>query len=136
MIDSVLIADMVLINAISWYTLYSTGTSLTVAVSFQIVLMYLPLICFAAIGAFLFLQKRGIISKHFSFEGTEEGRSSGKSKNSTSQKKTTKHQEDNSRDDDLFSRAAEQNHPPLFLSGSEAGFELRSLETTLTTEVQ
>ena len=141
MIDSTLFATMAIINAISWYTLYDKTTRARVAFGFQIVLMYLPLVCFAGVGVLLLLQKCGVLSERVSFPSGEENEPS-MTDNATSsiaiRKRGRKRQEEEVRDadDDLFSRAAEQNRPPLVLTESEGGFELQSLENTLTTDVK
>ena len=128
MIDSLLFANMAIINAITWSTFYNTSN---VAIGFQVILMYLPLICFAGVGIILLLQKYGLLSKRIKFIENDTSVPEPKNYNQRREKK-----EENDGDDDLFSRAAEQNHPPLFLNASEAGFELQSKENTLTTDVK
>ena len=126
-IDTLLFANMAIINAIAWFTFYWTSK---VAIAFQIVLMYFPFVCFAIFGILMLLQRLGI---HVHWPNISEEESSVARAHRNSNKQRRKEQ-DNDADDDLFSRAAEQNCPPLVLTGSEAGFELRSQEATLTTE--
>ena len=126
-INSLLFANMAIINAIAWFTFYWTSK---VAIAFQVVLMYFPFVCFAILGILMLLQRLGI-HVHSPNKSEKESSVARAHRNSNIQRRK---EQDNDADDDLFSRAAEQNCPPLVLTGSEAGFELRSQEPTLTTE--
>ena len=90
--------------------------------------MYMPLVCLAVMMVFWFLQKTGILKKEYIIcvphleeePNTSDGYG-------TATHKSSKKINDN--DDEFFARAAELNSPPLRLTGSEAGFELRNQET-------
>ena len=133
-IDAVMLANMTIINALSWYISVSTATNevKTAALTFKFILMYLPLLCVAAVIVFLVLRKFGIVSKEIHFPNSEEnGTDTGRAV--TVQRMTSKQKEETQADEELFSRAAELNTPPLVLTGSETGFKLQFRETTKTT---
>ena len=122
-IDFVLFADMAVVNAISWYVLFHSVEASKVAISFQLVLMYLPLVCLAGIGVFLLLQKCGLVSETnivLCLLSNKEDEPSGV----IGTREIARKQENKLNDDDLFLRGEEANHP---------GFELQTQETTLTT---
>ena len=134
-IDIVMFANMSIINALSWYTSVAPFGSqgIEVVTAIRLILMYIPLVCLAAMVVLWFLRKSGIIQeKHqmclprFEDEiSTVDNNSYGTTFRKTSQRLNV----DKHADDELFARAAEVNHPPLVLNLSREGYELQSQET-------
>lgn len=134
-IDSLLFADMAVVNIISWYALYNSSNLAEILISFQLLLMYIPIICFAVVGLLFYLKKRGVLSEKCLPQLLMKWVKRPPKTVDPLPKinKTSTKCEDG--DEDLFSRAADLNHPPLVLTRSETGFQLLSQENTQTTEV-
>ena len=133
-IDIVMLANMAIINALTWY-IFSTSLesrankAIKAAVSIKIVLMYLPLLSLAVIVILRLLRRYGVIVKQIHFLSYDEGEPNAVDSHNLSIRKTSKRREESCADEDLFERAAKPNCSPLILTGGEAGFELRADET-------
>ena len=130
-IDVMMLANMSIINALTWYTFGTlfdgrASRAVEVAVSFKIILMYLP---FVSLAVLWLLRRHGVIPKLVPFLSSEEGKPSAVDSYNLPGRKMMIQKQDACVDEDLFVRAAELNSPPLILTSSEAGFKLRSEET-------
>ena len=139
-IDAVMLANMSIINALSWYTSVASFDSqdIEVVTAIRLILMYMPLVCLAAMVILWCLRKSGIIQeKHLVFLPYFRTESNGSKNYPYGTVKTSqKVNEDKYGDDDLFARAAEVNCPPLILTNSGEGFELQSQESNSTQTTQ
>ena len=136
-IDVLMLADMAIINALTWY-IYAVSsdsrardsTSTQVATSVKLLLIYLPLLYMVAVPILRLLRKFGLSQKYLPFLKNSENKPSANDSDQTAKaKKMTKgKREESCVDEDLFARAAELNSPPLTLSSCGDGFML-SLET-------
>ena len=139
-IDAVMLANMSIINALSWYTSVASFDSqdIEVVTAIRLILMYMPLVCLAAMVVLWCLRKSGIIQeKHLLFLPYFKNEPNGSKKYPYSTVKTSqKVNADKYGDDDLFARAAEVNCPPLILTNSGEGFELQSQESNSTQTTQ
>ena len=127
-IDILMLANMSIINALSWYTSVFESQGIEFVTAIRLILMYMPLVCLVVMMVLWFLQKTGIIEKKHITHLEEEPNTS--DSYGTATRKMSKKINDNEyNDDEFFARAAELNSPPLILTGSEAGFELRNKET-------
>ena len=138
-IDVVMLANMSIINALTWYifgTLFDGRASQAreVAVSIKIILMYLPLLSLAALFMLRLLSRNGLIPKQLHFLSSEEGESSALDCNNRSSKKISMKRQDCCADKDLFERAAELNSQPFIPTSSEVGFELQTVGENTDTE--
>ena len=137
MVDVVMLANIAIINALSWYISVSGNSQAReAAVAVKLIFMYLPIFCVGVTITFMLLQKLGIWQEQVWFHSNEEEerRSVDTAIPRTTQRRITmKERHDMCADEDLFSRAAEPNTPSLVLSGREAGFELQATETTIIT---
>ena len=136
MIDSVMFANLAIINALSWYN-STESEELVYITAIKLLLMYLPLVCLAALFVFWLLHKHGILTKILTTLKYEPGAAKNHTPNTVVGDVTPKQQQSICTDDDLFSRAAELNHiPPLTLTGSETETKLQTTETTLNTDTK
>ena len=128
-IDTVMVANLAVINLLSWYISIITsegGGLVVVAVAIKLVLMYAPLIVVVIFSIIYILRRCGVTSDDLRCRTIQEGDDVVSSH--TSSKRCTVSA---TADEDLFSRAAEHNTSSYILTSSETGFELK--ETSETT---
>ena len=136
-IDVLMLADMAIINALTWYIYAASSdsrardsTSTQAATSVKLLLIYLPLLYMVAVPILRLLRKFGLLQKYLPFLKNNENKPSADDSDQTAKaKKMTKgKRKESCVDEDLFARAAELNSLPLTLSSCGDGFML-SLET-------
>ena len=132
MFDVMMLANLSIINAFTWYISVasfdsSAGQAIGVAIVFKLLLMYLPLVCLAVLMILWLLQKRGILPEWMRSLNSEEDATEN---NISLQGMTVQQRQDTRADEDLFDRAAEPNSPRLDLTGDGAGFVLQNKETS------
>ena len=137
-IDSVMLADMALINLLSWHisivSLEKEGLGfLETEIAIMIVLMYAPLVAVVGFGVIWLLRRFGVIPKKLLRWQTsqEHGHPTAKSLAQSDKKR-----QGACADEDLFLRAAELNTSSYVLTSSDNGFKLkeRGTETTCVVE--
>ena len=132
MIDAVMFANLAIINALSWYN-SSQPVELKYITGIKILLMYLPLLCLTSLAILWLLHKCGVLPKWIQLPTSEENEPTSPQSYVTSSLAGERNlKAGRCMDEDLFSRAAEINHPPsLILSACETGFQL---QTTLNSD--
>ena len=137
LIDVMLLANLSIVNALSWYVSVasfdsSAGQAIEVAIAFKLLLMYLPIVCLVVLMILWLLQKGGILPEWMNCLSYEEDMTNTADANYNKGlwRMTPQQRKESRADEDLFVRAAELNTPPLFLSSSEAGFELQQVESS------
>ena len=113
-VDVLMLANMLIINILSWFLVHATffnasKSLVNSTVGIKLFLMYLPLFLLIVILILKQFQKCKILPNllhHFNKATGEETQT----------------------DEDIFSRAAEINNPPLALTGKSADFELKSIQ--------
>jgi hypothetical protein len=133
MIDVMMLANLSIINALTWYISVasfdsSAGQAIEVAIAFKLVLLYLPIVCLVALMILWLLRKCGILPEWMHCPNSEEDMAKAAGNYKAIRKMTLKQRQDTHADEDLFVRAAELNSPPVIITCSEAGFELKSTE--------
>ena len=126
---------MSIINALTWYIFVTppiggARQSIEAVSSIKITLMYLPLLALAAAIILWFLRKCNIIPKQIQFLSYKEEDSSANNNSIKSVLNQGKKSQVIA-DDDLFSRAAEQNSSFLTMTSSEVGITIQTNETAL-----
>ena len=129
-IDIVILADMLLINLLSWYTYAKSldtraSQDIEAAIAVKIVLMYLPLLFMGIIAIPWFLHRYGLIQKRINF--LKASKEDEPIVTGTKKKKT----KESCTDHDLFQRAEELNSTSLVLNSSGGEFELQTDETVV-----
>ena len=136
-IDVLMLADMAIINALTWYIYAASSdsrardsTSTQAATSVKLLLLYLPLLYMVAVPILRLLRKLGLLQKYLPFLKNNENKPSADDSDQTvkAKKMTKGKRKESCVDEDLFARAAELNSLPLTLSSCGDGFML-SLET-------
>ena len=136
MIDVMMLANLSIINALTWYISVasfdsSAGQAIEVALLFKLLLMYLPIVCLVVLIILWLPRKCGVLPEWMHCPSSEEEMAKAADNykfNKALRKMTVQQRQDTHADEDLFVRAAEINSPPLILTSSEAGFELQSAE--------
>ena len=130
MIDSLMFANLAIINALTWYD-SSSETSVLIVI-LRLMLMYLPLVCLAVILFLFILHKCGFLTNHIQQllnQLTKE-----EEPNSGANVHTMAENQPRSMvgtDSDLFSRAAELNRTPSLVQLNNKD-EIQSQHKTTT----
>ena len=136
-IDTVMVANLAVINLLSWYISIITsegGGLVVVAVAIKLVLMYAPLIVVVIFSIIYILRRCGVTSDDLRCRTIQEDDDVDPNDHSshTSSKRCTVSP---TADEDLFSRAAEHNTSSYILTSSETGFELKETSETTSKRV-
>ena len=131
-IDTVMVANLAIINLLSWYICIITsegGGLVVLALAIKLVLMYAPLIVVVIFSVIYILRRCGVTFDDLRCQTIQEDDDVPTEHSShTSSKRCNVCA---TADEDLFSRAAEHNTSSYILTSSETGFQLKkSSETT------
>ena len=140
LIDTVMLANMAIINLLSWHISIASVEDLDSYVELEIavklVLMYAPLLVVAVFAVIWLLRRCSVMPEELQCQTTEEddpiptGHSLPGSLTPSAKKLR-----DTRVDEDLFSRASKLNTSSYVMTGSEAGFELKE-STEITRETK
>ena len=117
MIDVMMLANLSIINALTWYISVasfdsSAGQAIEVAIAFKLVLMYLPIVCLVALMILWLLRKCGILPEWMHCPSSDGEMTKAADNYKAIRKMTVQQRQDTHADEDLFIHAAELNSPP------------------------
>ena len=128
-IDSAMLANMALINLLSWHiSIASWGDEglayLEAEIAIKLLLMYAPLVVVGFFAVIWLLRKFKVLPEELRWQRTQEEQSLPTHLSSLATKRGG-----TCTDEDLFSRSAEHNTSSYVLTSSEMGFELKERST-------
>ena len=128
-IDSAMLANMALINLLSWHiSIASWGDEglayLEAEIAIKLLLMYAPLVVVGFFAVIWLLRKFKVLPEELRWQRTQEEQSLPTHLSSLATKRGG-----TCTDEDLFSRSAEHNTSSYVLTSSEIGFELKERST-------
>ena len=127
-IDTVMVANLAIINLLSWYIsiITSEGGGLVVlAVAIKLVLMYAPLIIVVIFSVIYILKRCGVTSDDLRCQTIQEEEDDVPTEHSSFHTSSKRCNVSATEDEELFSRATEHNTSSYILTSSETGFQLK-----------
>ena len=137
-VDGLMLANMAVINSLKWYTsVPTTGDVSSQVIEFlvaiQLILLYIPLICLVGYAVYWLLKRFNIVPAKLKCWLAEEESMKQDTETAIVRRKATLKRQGTCPDEDLFSRAAELNTATTVVTCTEAGVEIETGRTTLTT---